>query len=85
MNANLSFNYCKEYPEYSRFTIDNLDLDISYSGNISSYNNTDFQTKSGGFTQWLQDYMQFEEAEASHISEQLYNWWYYIYYNDKEI
>lgn len=60
------------------FTIENLSTQTLYKGTIYEYNQIQFITKSGGMVQWLMDYMQFEQHEATYIAEQLNNWQHFI-------
>lgn len=60
------------------FMIRNLELRTSYNGTIYDYNQIQFVSKSGGMVQWLSDYLNFEEAEATYIAEQLNNWQHFI-------
>ena len=60
------------------FTIENLSTQTMFKGTIYDYNQIQFMSKTGGVVQWLQDFLQFELNEATHIAEQLNNWQHFI-------
>lgn len=49
-----------------------------FKGTIYDYNQIQFMSKTGGIIQWLQDFLQFELDESTHIAEQLNNWQHFI-------
>jgi hypothetical protein len=79
MNFKLTLeNTCTDYCGNNKFVIENYISESVYQGTLYEYNQIQFVTKSGGVVQWLQDYMQFEQHEATYIAEQLNNWHYFI-------
>lgn len=79
MNFKLTLeNCCNDYIDTNLFVIENFLTESKYQGTLYEYNQIQFVTKSGGMVQWLQDYMQFEQQEATYIAEQLNNWQHFI-------
>ena len=86
MNFKLTLgNEANEYIGEDTFLIENFITETSYKGTLHDYNNIQFLSKSGGIVQWLSDYLNFEQHEATYIAEQLNNWHYFInQQNNKE-
>lgn len=79
MNFKLTLgNEANEYIGEDTFLIENFITETSYKGTLQDYNNIQFLSKSGGIVQWLSDYLNFEQHEATYIAEQLNNWHYFI-------
>ena len=75
MNFKLTLgNEANEYLGEDTFLIENFITETSFKGTLYDYNNIQFVSKSGGMGQWLSDYLNFEEHEATYIAEQLNNW-----------
>lgn len=79
MNFKISLETChNDFIGDHVFTIENYLTRTLYKGTLADYNQIQFVSKSGGIVQWLSDYLNFEEAEAIYIAEQLNNWQHFI-------